>query len=219
MVGDSLKRARLEKELKEEHGEIPYEQTTVRELLTLMKDTTELITDLAYAAAAFENRELADEVRHLESEMDKMMYQIRLKCILGARSMESAEQMTGILQVASATEKISDAAEDMVKLLDMDVNLKSILPHIFSEADEKIHTIGVYSNSDMVGKTIGHLMIESHTGVRLIAVRRKNRWLFGPDANTLLLAKDLLIVRGVESGCKEVRAVAHGNIPWEKVIK
>jgi len=213
-----LRRKRLEKELKEEHGEIPYEQTSVRELLTLMKDTTELITDLAYAAAAFENRELAEEVRHLESEMDKMMYQIRLKCMLGARSMEHAEQMTGILQVASATEKISDAAEDMVKLLDMDLDLRAILPHILSEADEKIHTIMIYPNSEMVGKSIGQLLLESNTGIRVIAVRRKNRWIFGPDADTRLLENDLMIVRGVESGYREVRAVAHGEMAWSEVI-
>ncbi len=213
-----MRRARLEKELKEEHGEIPYEQTSVRELLTLMKDTTELITDLAYAAAAFENDELAEEVRHLESEMDKMMYQIRLKCMLGARNMEAAEQMTGILQVASATEKISDAAEDMVKLLDMDLELRAILPHILSEADEKIHTIAIYPGSDMVGKTIGQLMMESYTGVRLIAVRRQNRWIFGPDANTKLFPNDLMIVRGVESGYREVREVAHAEIPWSEVV-
>ncbi len=214
-----MRRAKLEKELKEEHGEIPYEQTSVRELLTLMKDTTELIVDLAYAAAAFENRELAEEVRHLESEMDKMMYQIRLKCMLASRTMEAAEQMTGILQVASSTEKISDAAEDMVKLLDMDLNLRAILPHILSEADEKIHTIAIYPSSDMIGKAIGQLMIESHTGVRLIAVRRKNRWIFGPDADTKLFANDLMIVRGVESGCREVRDVAHGEMPWSEVIR
>ncbi len=214
-----MRRARLEKELEEEHGEIPYEQTSVRELLTLMKDTTELITDLAYAAAAFENRELAEEVRHLESEMDKMMYQIRLKCMLGARSMDDAEQMTGILQVASATEKISDAAEDMVKLLDMDLDLRAILPHILSEADEKIHTVSIYSGSEMAGKTIGQLMLESYTGIRVIAVRRKNRWIFGPDANTRLLQNDLMIVRGVESGYREVREVAHAEMSWSEVIR
>ncbi|MFO8108967.1 MAG: TrkA C-terminal domain-containing protein [Thermoplasmata archaeon] len=214
-----MRRAKLEKRLKEEHGEIPYEQTSVRELLTLMKDTTELITDLAYASAAFENRELAEQVRHLESEMDKMMYQIRLKCMLAARTIEAAEQMSGILQVASATEKISDAAEDMVKLLDMDVDLKAILPHILSEADEKIHTIAIYPGSNMAGKTIGQLMIESNTGVRLIAVRRKNRWIFGPDTDTRLLTHDLMIVRGVESGCRVVRDVAHGNMSWSEVIR
>ncbi len=218
MDGDNLKKERIKKEIAEEHGEIPYEETTVRELITLMKDNTELITDLAYAAVAFDDKELAEEVRHLESEMDKMMYQIRLKCMLGARTLEHAEQLSGILQVASATEKISDAAEDMVRLLDMDIELRPILPHILKEADEKIYPIAIYPGSSMARRTIGELRIESHTGVRLIAIRRKNRWIFGPDSEDRLFENDIMIVRGVKEGYKELREAAHGDIPWKVVV-
>ncbi len=218
MVGDTLIKKFLEKEVKEEHGEIPYEDTSVRELLTLMKDNSELITDLAYAAIAFDNRELADEVGHLETEMDKMMYQIRLKCMLSARTIEDAEQLSGLLQVASAAEKISDAVEDMVELLDMDIELRPILPHILKEADEKIHTIKIYKDSDIVNKSIGGMQLESHTGVRVIAMRRKNRWIYGPDAHTVLRVGDLMIVRGVEVGYEELRDVAHAERSWRSVI-
>ncbi|MFO7991223.1 MAG: TrkA C-terminal domain-containing protein [Thermoplasmata archaeon] len=218
LVGDTLIKKILEKEVKEEHAEIPYEDTSVRELLTLMKDNSELITDLAYAAIAFDSKELAEEVRHLETEMDKMMYQIRLKCMLSARTIEDAEQLSGLLQVASAAEKISDAVEDMVELLDMDVELRPILPHILKEADEKIHTVKIYKDSDIANRSIGSLQLESHTGVRVIAVRRKNRWIYGPDADTILRAEDLMVVRGVEMGYEELREVAHGQISWRSVI-
>lgn len=210
-----MKLSKLQKELEEEHEIIEYEDTNVRELLTLMKDNSELIADLAYAGIVFENEDLADEVRHLESEMDKMMYQIRLKCMLSARTIKDAEQLSGLLQIASAAEKLSDASEDMVKLLDMDLDLKELLPHIMSKADERIHTLKVAQDSDMVNKKIGDLHLESFTGVRIIAIRRENRWIYGPNGHTLIKGGDILITRGVEEGYKQLKPIAHGEKSWE----
>jgi len=215
MVGDIVKFSKLKKELEEEHEIIEYEDTNVRELLTLMKDNSELIADLAYAGIVFDNEELAEEVRHLESEMDKMMYQIRLKCMLSARTIDDAEQLSGLLQIASAAEKLSDAAEDMVKLLDMDLELKPMLPHILGKADERIHTLKVATESDISGKKIGNLHLESATGVRVIAIRRKNRWIYGPNSDTIIKGDDLLIVRSVEESYQELRPIAHGKKGWE----
>ncbi|MFW6176464.1 MAG: potassium channel family protein [Thermoplasmatota archaeon] len=210
-----MKLSKLRKELEEEHEIIEYEDTNVRELLTLMKDNSELIADLAYAGIVFENEDLAEEVRHLESEMDKMMYQIRLKCMLSARTIEDAEQLSGLLQIASAAEKLSDASEDMVKLLDMDLELKKLLPHIMREADERIHTLKVSQKSDMANKKIGDLHLESVTGIRIIAIRRKSRWIYGPNGHTLIKGDDMLITRGVEEGYKELKPIAQGEKRWE----
>lgn len=206
-----MKKDILNKEIEEEHAEIIYEDTSVRELLTYMKDNSELIADLAYAAIVFDNKELADEVDHLESEMDRVMYQIRLKSMLAARTIEDAEQLSGLLQVASAAEKISDAAEDMVELLDMDIELRPLLPHLLNHAEEKIYTIKIYPESQLTDRSIGDLRIESSTGVRVIAIRRNDRWIYGTDNETVLLAGDLLIVRGVEEGYDDLRAVAHAE--------
>lgn len=207
------------KELEEDHAEIDYEDTSVRELLTLMKDDSELIADLAYAAMVFENRELAEEVHKLESEMDKMMYQIRLKSMLGTRTREDAEQLSGLLQVASAAEQISDAAEDMVNLLEADVKLKSFLPHLMKKADEKVFTLKIEEGSDLAGKNLGELSLESITGVRVIAIRRDLRWIHGPDGETEIKANDLLIVRAHEEGFEKLWPVAHEEKTWGELIK
>ncbi len=208
----------LEKDMDEEHREIVYEDISVRELLTMMKDYSELITDLAYAAIVFESRDLASEVGHIEAEMDKMMYLIRLKSMLAARTVEDAEQLSGLLQVASAAEKISDAAEDMVELLEMDVEVRPLLPHLLSEADEKIHTLRIKRSSDIAGRSLGELRIESFTGVRIVAVKRKMRWIYGPEGNTRLKEGDLLIIRGVDAGYDELKKVVNGEMDWNEVI-
>ncbi len=212
-----MKKKLIEEEIEEEHEVIQYEDTNVRELLTLMKDNSELIADLAYAAIAFDNQELAEEVSHLESEMDKMMYQIRLRSMLGARTVEDAEQLSGLLQVASSAEKISDAAEDMSELLDMDVELKPLLPHILERADERMHTLKVSDHSDLSGRTMKELGIESISGVRIIAIRRKERWIYGPGGDSIVKKGDLLIVRGVEEGFQTLQKAAHGETEWKGV--
>jgi len=212
------RRAKKE-ELDEDHSEIYYEDTSVRELLTLMKDNSELVADLAYAAIVFENEELAEEVRHLESEMDKMMYQIRLKSMLGARKQKDAEQLSGLLQVASAAEQISDAAEDMAKIIDADVDLTPILPHILSDAEEKVFTLKIEQGSDLDDKSLGELRLEAVTGVRVIAIRRSRRWIYGANSRTTLKAGDMLIVRAHEDGYEKLWPVAHAEKRWGEVIK
>ncbi len=212
------KRRKIVKNIEEEHEEIKYEDTSVRELLTLMKDYSELITDLAYAAILYDNMDLAEEVGHLEAEMDKMMYLIRLKSMLSARTLEDAERLSGLLQVASASEKISDAAKDMVGILNMGVEVRPLMPHILSEADEKIHALKVYDDSDIVGRSIGELRIESFTGVRIIAIRRRNRWIYGPHGHHGLETGDIVIVSGVDAGFEELKEVASGRRTWDQVV-
>lgn len=218
MVGDNVKKKSKRKELERDHAKIDYENISVRELLTLMKDDSELIADLAYASMVFENEELAEEVHKLESEMDKKMYQIRLKSMLGARTRKDAEQLSGLLQVASAAEQISDAAEDMVDLLDADVELKPILPHLLKRADEKVFTLKVEEGSDLAGKTLGGLRLESVTGVRVIAIRDDLKWIHGPDGETELKGDNLLIVRAHEEGYQKLWPVAHKEKTWEDLI-
>ncbi|MEF8873929.1 MAG: TrkA C-terminal domain-containing protein [Candidatus Thermoplasmatota archaeon] len=214
-----MSRRATKEELDEDHAELSYEDTSVRELLTLMKDDSELIADLAYAAIVFENEELAEEVRNLESEMDKMMYQIRLKSMLGARKRKEAEQLSGLLQVASAAEQISDAAEDMAELLEADIDLTPMLPHILSEADEKVFTLKIEQGSDLAGKTLGELRLEAVTGVRVIGIRHEKRWIQGPNGETSLKAEDMLIVRAHEEGYEKLWPVAHAEARWDEVIE
>lgn len=202
-----------------EHEILRYEDKNVRELLTEMKDYSELIADLAYAAVVYTNKDLADEVGHIESEMDKMMYLIRLKTMLSARNIEDAKQLSGILQIASSAEKISDAAEDMVELLNVEDGLDTLLPHIFEKADEIINTVRVADSSSMVNKKIGELAIESVTGVRVIAIRRRGHWIYGPNGENSIQGGDLLVVSGIIEGYENLNDLALGKKPWKELKK
>jgi uncharacterized protein with PhoU and TrkA domain len=195
---------------KEEFSEIEYKPTTVKDLLTEMKDISELIIDLAYSAVLFENDEIAEEVKYLEVRMDKLNYDIRIMAMMAARTKEDAEQLAGILQVAQAAEKISNTAGDIVFLL-KDKN-KPTLSRILNRADEKIFRVKISSNSEACKKKIGNLKIESETGMRIIAIRRNDFWIYNPQSDVILQADDWLIVRGSDEGYNDLDKFLKGKL-------
>jgi uncharacterized protein with PhoU and TrkA domain len=201
--GNMKKRKRFE--------EIGYEPTNVKELLTEMKDVSELITDLAYSAIIFDSKEIAEEVKELESRMDKLLYQIRLTAMLATRTMEDAEQFSGLLQVASAAENISNAAGDIIKLLDTKIENRPFLSSLLQKADEKIRIIHVPEKSPMSDKTILELNVEAETGVRIIAIKKGEKWIYNPSDNTSIKGSDMLIVRGVNDGYIRLKEFAEGK--------
>ncbi|MFE3845372.1 potassium channel family protein [Thermoplasmatota archaeon] len=195
---------------KEEFSEIEYEPTTVKDLMTEMKNISELIIDLAYSAVLFYNKEIAEEVKYLEVRMDKLNYDIRIMAMMAARTKEDAEQLAGILQVAQASEKISNTAGDIVLLL-KDKN-RPILSRILNKADEKIFRVKISSNSEACEKKIGELKIESETGMRIIAIRRNNFWIYNPQSYAVLKANDWLISRGSDEGYNDLDKFLKGKL-------
>ncbi len=195
---------------KEEFSEIEYEPTSVKELLTEMKDISELIIDLAYSAVLFDNEEIAEEVKYLEVRMDKLNYDIRMMAMMAARTKEDAEQLAGILQVAEAAESISNAAGDIVMMLKD--KTRPILPKILSKADEGLFRIKVSKNSKACKQKIGDLKIESETGMRIIAIRRKDCWIYNPRSDSNIKADDWLITRGTDEGYTDLSKFLKGEL-------
>jgi len=191
-----------------EHEEIEYEPRSVRELLTEMKDISELITDLAYSALILDSMEIAEEVRELEARMDRLNYQIRLTALVASRSMEDAESLTGILTVASAAENISNAAGDIVDLIDEGIDTRPFLPFILRDADEKFNVVHLSIESELAGKTIAESRIGTRTGAMVIAVNRRSGWVFDPPKDFRLRANDILIVRGTQDGYNNLQKFA-----------
>ena len=202
---------RIPKWKKEEFSELEYEPTPVKELLTEMKDISELIIDLAYSAVFFDNEEMAEEVKYLEVRMDKLNYDIRMMAMMASRTKEDAEQLAGILQVAEAAESISNAAGDIVNLLS-EGKTEYILSKILKRADEQLFRIMVSSASKACGQKIKNLKVESETGMRIIAIRRGECWIYNPSADTILEADDWLITRGADEAYNELSKLLKGDL-------
>ena len=92
---------------------------TVQEILTEMKDKSEVIVDLAYASLMYNSRDMVEKVRKIQDEMEDLKYAVRVKVIMAARTKEEAKQLSGILQIASAADRIARSAGDIAKLIDV----------------------------------------------------------------------------------------------------
>jgi len=195
---------------KEEFTEIEYEPKTVKNLMTEIKNISELIIDLAYSAVLFNNEEISEEVKYLEVRMDKLNYDIRIMAMMAARTKDDAEQLAGILQVAQASEKISNTAGDIVLLLKN--KNKPILSRILNKADEKIFRLKISSNSEACDKKIGDLKIESETGMRIIAIRRDDFWIYNPQSDVVLNSDDWIICRGSDEGYTDLDKFLKGQL-------
>ncbi|MGB0652578.1 MAG: potassium channel family protein [Thermoplasmatota archaeon] len=195
------------------YQEVEYEPMTVLDLLTEMKDVSELMTDLAYSALILDSDPIGAEVEELARRMDWLKYHLRLTASLAVRTPEEAEQVAGILQVADASEHIANAAEQMVELLDANVELRPFLGRVFDEADDRIASLTIPEGSQAAGRSIGELGVRTNTGMRVIAVRRgAKKWVYVPRSDTLLEVGDTVILRGQAEGAVELKAFFHNQV-------
>ena len=178
---------------------IEYEPCSVKDLLKEMKDTSELMIDLAYSSLLFYNEDIANEVLHLGEKMNFLIYHVRISAILGARRIDEAEEMSGILQVANSSEAISNAAEDISKLTLAGMKIPERIKPLL-KIEETVMRANIVETSSLTDKTLGELRLETETGMRAIAIRREGDWIFDPNKNTRLLANDVIIAEGPEEG-------------------
>jgi len=191
---------------------IEYKPIPVRELLLEMKNLSELMIDLAYSAALFNDKELAEDVLELESHVDTLAYLLDMEIMVAARDSEDAEALIGVSTVAEATDKISDAAADIAAIVTQDIGVHPIVSEIFEKVEERLIKVKVNENSVMVGKQICELNLAARMGVDIIALRRNKDWMLNPNETEKIQVGDLLITRGAPLGIKEFKELAEGKL-------
>ncbi|MDQ3766019.1 MAG: potassium channel protein [Actinomycetota bacterium] len=175
-------------------------RNTVKGLLSEIKDESELMVDLAYAAVFFADTDLAREVGRLEERMFEQLHELRKIAMLAARSPEDAEHMAGVLEVASAVEKIADAAEDIARIVASKIGIVDDLRKDLRHADEVVSRIKVAEGSPAVQQTLRDLALPVQIGIWIIAIRRGGEWDLDPRADYVIAEGDALLVRGPEDG-------------------
>ena len=170
---------------------------TVKDLLVEIKDTTELMVDLAYSAILYNNEDIAEEVLELEGRVLDLLKQIRVVSILAARRVEEAEKVSSILQIANAGQKISSAAADISSLVLRNIKLSDeMVKLMLYHSEETVVKLEVPENSEISGKTLGEVRLHTRTGMRVIAIKRGFSWIFNPDRDTMIYKGDLLFAKG-----------------------
>ena len=190
---------------------IEYKPIPVRELLLDMKNLSELMIDLAYSSALFNDKELAEDVLELEIRVDTLAYLLEIETMIAARDAEDAEALTGVSTVASAADKISDAAADIAAIVTQNIGVHPIVSEIFEKVEERLMRVKVGDESILAEKQIGELDLVARMGVDIIAVRRNKDWMINPKENEQIRCGDIIIARGAPSGVKEFKELAGGK--------
>ena len=195
-----------------ESEKIEYRPISVREALTEMKDLSEIMIDLAYSAALFHNRELAEEVLELEKRVDYLAYMLDMNAMLAARDAEDAEYLIGATTIAASTNKISDAAADIAAIVLNEIGIHPIVREAFEKVEERLARAEVNFTSIFINKKLGELELAAKIGVDIIAIRRRKEWIIDPNEDEAILKGDVLIARGAPLGVDELKGLAEGKI-------
>jgi uncharacterized protein with PhoU and TrkA domain len=192
---------------------IKFKPIPVRELLLEMKNLSELMIDLAYSAALFNDRELAEDVLALESRIDTLAYLLDIEIMVAARGdPKDAEALLGVVKVAAATDKISDAAADIAAIVTRNIGVHPIVGAMFEKVEERLMKATVKEASLIAGKQIGKLGLAANMAVDIIAIRRNKSWLIDPKETERVMVGDTLITRGSPMGIKGLKDIAEGKL-------
>ncbi len=191
---------------------IAYKPIPVRDLLSEMKNLSELMIDLAYSAALFNDKELADVVLDLEQRIDTLAYLLDIDIMVAARGdPRDAEALIGVSTVAAATDKISDAAADIAGIVTHGIGVHPIVSSVFEKVEERLVKAAVKQDSAIVGNRIGKLDLAARMGVDIIAIHRAKEWIINPKKTEKIVAGDILITRGAPLGIKAFKDLTEGQ--------
>lgn len=179
----------------------------VIDMLVELKDTSELMMDLAYSSILFNSKELAQEVQKLEERVDSLHTEFELLVLTRCIKPEESKHFLGLIRLGVVTEKIADAAAQIA-----DVVLRGLKPHpvlklAIEEAEETVTLAHVSKKSSLVGKTLREAQIHEETGMWVLAVKRGDKWI-RPKPDTVIEAGDVLIASGYAEGEEDLKKLA-----------
>jgi uncharacterized protein with PhoU and TrkA domain len=172
-----------------------------------LKDTSELMMDLAYSSLLLNSRELAEEVERLEEYMDKMHTDFELLALNSDFKPEEASGFLGLIRLGVATEKIADAAAEMAEVVLRGIEPHPVLKLTIKEAEETVTQACVSDESLLAGKTLKEARVHEETGMWVLAIKRAEKTL-RPRGDSRILSGDILIASGYAEGVSDLKKLA-----------
>jgi uncharacterized protein with PhoU and TrkA domain len=172
-----------------------------------LKDTSELMIDLAYSALMLNSRELADEVQKLEEYVDKMHTEFELLTLTSDFKKEEASGLLGLIQIGVATEQIADAAAEMAEVVLRGIEPHPVLTLAIKEAEETVAQACVSADSPLVNKTLKEARVGEDTGMWVLVIKRGGKPL-RPKGDTRIQVGDILVASGYSEGVEDFRKLA-----------
>jgi uncharacterized protein with PhoU and TrkA domain len=180
--------------------------------IVLMKDMGELAVDLAYGAILFDSGDVAEEVFELEAEVDALKSRFEAWTLRAAGRVGDPVSLRGLVQLATSTEVISDAALEISEGVLRGLSTHPVVREAVYESDEVIVRLAVTSGSELADTTLGSKEVKTETGMRVIAVRHTDdeggEWDISPGPETPLRAGDIILAKGTRAGADRLADLA-----------
>ena len=196
---------------------------TLRAMLADAKDTSELMVDLAYASVYFDDPDMAVGVDELEQDLSELVHDMRSVCVVAVRSPKEADEMSSVLQVISAIERIGNNAVDIGRIVTHRLGIPRDLVADLSRAEEIAHRVRVREGSALAGQRLADVELPTEVGMRVVAIRRERGWDTDIDGDDVVVAGDVLFVQGSPGGVDPLRLLAGADVwqppePAEQVV-
>ena len=178
--------------------------------LVELKDTSELMLDLAYSSIILNSPELAREVQELEEHMDELHTRFELLVLSSGFTPDESKDFLGLIRLGVVTEEIADAAAKLGEIVLRRLKPHPILKLAVEEAEETVTSAQVSEDSILNGKTIKEARIADETGMWILAIKRGKRWI-RPKPTTRIQAGDVLIASGYAEGEEDFKMLVSGR--------
>jgi uncharacterized protein with PhoU and TrkA domain len=188
-----------------EHKHEVFEEIVTR--FVELKNTSELMIDLAYSSLMLNSKELAEEVQRLEEYMDKLHTDFELLALTSDFKKEEASGFLGLIRLGVATEKIADAAAEMAEVVLRGIEPHPVLKLAINEAEETVIQACVTEGSPLIDKTLKEVRVPEETGMWILAIKRGEKSL-RPKPDTKIQLGDILLASGYAEGVEDLKRLA-----------
>jgi len=166
-----------------------------------LKNTSEMMVDLALSSVIYYNEDLAQEVRLLEDHADELNERVQQSAIDGAlEEALTSDQALALVRLSQAAEVIADAGREIADVVLRDVEPHRVLQQSIEDSEVVIARCPVDPDSELASQTLGEARVQSETGMHVFAIRRAGAWLPGPGAADTIEPGDVLLASGPENG-------------------
>ena len=175
-----------------------------------LKDTSELMMDMAYSSLLLNSKELAEDVQELEEHVDKLHTDFELLVLSSGFKPEEAKSFLGLIRLGVVTEKMADAAAEIAEVVLRGIKPHPVLKLAIEEAEETVTYVQVTENSMFVDKTLREVHIPEETGMWVLVIRRGDRWI-RPKPSTILNAGDVIMTAGYAEGEDDLKKLLNSE--------
>jgi uncharacterized protein with PhoU and TrkA domain len=178
----------------------------LREIIQQMKDTSELMIDLAFASLLFRDTEIAEDILELEEHMDALNYEAKMTVLEMAHNV-SKEGLVSVLELINATENIADAACEIASSIYRG-EIHPIFREAMQETEEVVARVRISEESVLHGQTLEELKLATKTGMHVFLVKRSKEYIVNPEKDFRLEKGDIIFAEGPPEGRTQLITLA-----------